>query len=71
MAVEVKEMALYDVKQVAQFFGITERTARRWCREGKLPALKVRGGRRWYVYGRDLLALELAQCACLECECVL
>ncbi len=60
MALEVKSEMLYDVKAVAEFFGITERTARRWCREGKLPAFKVRGGRRWYCYGKDLLSLRTA-----------
>ena len=60
MALEVKDGALYDVKAMSEFFVITERTARRWCREGKLPAFKLRGGRRWFVYGRDLLALDVA-----------
>ena len=60
MALEVKEAALYDVNQMSEFFGVGVGTVRKWCRSGRLPALKVRGGRRWYVYGRDLLALDKA-----------
>jgi excisionase family DNA binding protein len=60
MALEVKPEALYGVKAMSEFFGVNERTIQRWAREGRLPAFKVRGGRRWFCYGRDLLALDKA-----------
>jgi len=60
MALEVKEAALYDVKQMSEFFGVSVGTVTRCCRSGRLPAFKVRGGRRWFCYGRDLLELDVA-----------
>jgi len=63
MVLEVREGVLYRVVEVAQFLGITERTARRWCGEGVLPAFKLGRSKRWYVYGRDLLALNGARSA--------
>jgi len=58
---EVQESVLYRVVEVAKYLGITERTARKWCGEGTLPAFKLGKSKRWYVYGRDLLALNGAR----------
>ena len=38
---------------IALVFGVSESTARRWCREGALPAIRM--NRRWIVLRDDLL----------------
>ncbi|SHT46703.1 DNA binding domain, excisionase family [Mycobacteroides abscessus subsp. abscessus] len=46
-------------EQVAELFGVHPWTARKWCREGRIPAFKV-GPRLWRV---DLDALMAQQAA--------
>lgn len=43
---------LYDAGKIAQFFGVTVKTACEWCHEGKLPAFKI--GKEWKVRVSDL-----------------
>jgi hypothetical protein len=38
---EIKPEAIYDVKEVAEMFGLAERTVKRLVYEGKLPGRKV------------------------------
>ena len=47
---------LYTLEEAAAFLKVTYGTVLRWAKEGTLPAFKI--GRRWRVYGRDLLALN-------------
>jgi capsular exopolysaccharide synthesis family protein len=41
-----------DTRDVAQFLGVSEATASRWCQSGRLPAVK--SGRHWRVKRQDL-----------------
>ncbi len=43
---------LLSMSDVAQFLGVSEATASRWCQSGRLPAVK--SGRRWRVKRQDL-----------------
>ncbi len=43
---------LLSLSEVAQFLGVSEATAGRWCQSGRLPAVKA--GRRWRVKRQDL-----------------
>jgi len=45
------------VKDIAEIFGIHYLTARAWCQEGKLKAVKI--GRDWYVPITELERLGL------------
>ena len=47
---------LYTLEEAAAFLKVTYGTVLRWAKQGALPAFKI--GRRWRVYGRDLLALN-------------
>jgi excisionase family DNA binding protein len=47
-----KKDAVYGVDDVADFFGISHKTARTWCKEGKLPAFKI--GKQWKVRLSDI-----------------
>ena len=39
--------ALLDAEEVAAYFGVKKATVYRWCREGRIPCLKV--GKHWRV----------------------
>ncbi len=56
MRMIVEEKRIYGPKEVAQILQLSERTILRHLKEGRIPGFKV--GRRWRVYGRDLLALN-------------
>jgi len=43
---------IYDSKELARFFRVTEETICEWCKDGKLPAFKI--GKRWRVRVQDL-----------------
>jgi capsular exopolysaccharide synthesis family protein len=43
---------LLSLGEAAQFLGVSEATAGRWCQTGRLPAVKA--GRRWRVKRQDL-----------------
>lgn len=43
---------IYGAKQLAKFFGVTEKTIWEWCKKGKLPAFKI--GKEWKVRVLDL-----------------
>ena len=58
MVLEVQANALYDTEGMAEVLGVSRRTARKWCLEGRLPAFKL-GSRKWHCWGRDLLKLGL------------
>jgi len=47
MPIEVGDLKLYDVKELASLLDIQERTIRKLFREGKLKGRKL--ARRWYV----------------------
>lgn len=47
-----KKEAIYDAGKLAKFFGVTKRTARGWCKKGKLPAFKI--GKEWKIRVADL-----------------
>jgi succinoglycan biosynthesis transport protein ExoP len=48
-----------SLNDVAQFLGVSEATAGRWCQTGRLPAVKA--GRRWRVKRQDLDRFAQAQ----------
>ena len=43
---------IYGARDLAQFFGVTEKTIWEWCKKGKLPAFKI--GKEWKVRVADL-----------------
>jgi excisionase family DNA binding protein len=47
--------ALLTVEEVAGYFGVTMTTVYRWCREGRIPCLKI--GKHWRVRREELMAL--------------
>lgn len=47
------------MREMAAYLGIQVGTARRWCKEGRIPAFKKR--RRWYVRQGDLQAMVMHQ----------
>lgn len=46
------KQTIYDAGKLAQFFGVSKKTVREWCKAGKLPAFKI--GREWKVRVEDL-----------------
>jgi capsular exopolysaccharide synthesis family protein len=50
---------LLGLKEMAAYLGIETRTARRWCRDRRIPALKR--SLRWYVRRGDLQAMVTRQ----------
>jgi len=51
-AMAQRKEAIYDAGKLAKFFGVTKRTARGWCKKGKLPAFKI--GKEWKIRVADL-----------------
>jgi excisionase family DNA binding protein len=47
---------LYNLSEVAQLCGVHVVTVRHWVKFGELPAKRI--GRRWFVYGRDLVRAD-------------
>jgi excisionase family DNA binding protein len=47
--------ALLTAEEVAEYFGVTMTTVYRWCREGRIPCLKI--GKHWRVRREELMAL--------------
>ena len=43
---------VYGTKELARFFGVTEKTVCEWCKEGKLPTFKI--GHEWKIRVEDL-----------------
>lgn len=50
---------LLGLKETAAYLGIEPRTARRWCKDGRIPVLKRNW--RWYVRRGDLQAMVTRQ----------
>ena len=52
--------ALLSTDEVAEYFGVTTTTVYRWCREGRIPCMKV--GKHWRVRREELVdSLEKAE----------
>lgn len=47
MSIQVGDMKLYDVEELAEMLAVGEPTIRRYLREGKLKGKKL--AKRWYV----------------------
>lgn len=47
MSIQVGDMKLYDVEEVAEMLSVGEPTIRRYLRQGKLKGKKL--AKRWYV----------------------
>jgi excisionase family DNA binding protein len=45
--------ALLSVEEVAEYFGVTTTTVYRWCKEGRIPCLKI--GKLWRVRREELV----------------
>ncbi len=45
--------ALLSAEEVALYFGVKTTTVYRWCREGRIPCLKI--GKHWRVRREDLV----------------
>jgi len=43
---------LLDVKQTADYLQVSETTVQRWCRAGRLPAMRI--GHEWRIDGQRL-----------------
>ena len=52
MSIQVADMKLYDVEEVAEMLSVGEPTIRRYLREGKLKGKKL--AKRWYVSEENL-----------------
>lgn len=52
MAATWKTNTYLSLKQLAEVFGVNERTVRRWIGNGTLPAYKL--GHQWRISQRDL-----------------
>ena len=52
MAATWKTNTYLSLKQLAEVFGVNERTVRRWISSGTLPAYKL--GHQWRISQRDL-----------------
>lgn len=52
---------LWDIKTVAAYIGVTERTVRTWCQDGRLSYLKIGRTLRFRpdVVDRDLAKFEI------------
>ncbi len=50
---------LLGLSEMAAYLGVESRTARRWCKDGRIPALKK--SLRWYVRRGDLQAMVTRQ----------
>lgn len=48
----LKKETIYGAEKLARFFGVSTKTAREWCKKGKLPAFKI--GKQWKVRVVDL-----------------
>ena len=48
----VSEDELFTIAEVAAYLKLSQRTAWRWCKSGRLPAFKV--GHQWRVAQSDL-----------------
>ena len=45
--------ALLSAEEVAEYFGVTMTTVYRWCKEGRIPCMKV--GKHWRMRRSKLL----------------
>ena len=52
MSIQVGDMKLYDVEEVAEMLDVGEPTIRRYLRQGKLKGKKL--AKRWYVSEENL-----------------
>ena len=52
MSIQVGDMKLYDVEEVAEMLDVGEPTIRRYLRQGKLRGKKL--AKRWYVSEENL-----------------
>ena len=52
MSIQVGDMKLYDVEEVAEMLSVGEPTIRRYLRQGKLKGKKL--AKRWYVSEESL-----------------
>ena len=52
MSIQVGDMKLYDVEEVAEILSVGEPTIRRYLRQGKLKGKKL--AKRWYVSEENL-----------------
>jgi len=43
---------IYGTPELAEFFGVKEKTIWEWCKKGKLPGFKI--GKEWKVRVSDL-----------------
>jgi capsular exopolysaccharide synthesis family protein len=48
---------LLSLREMSAYLGIQPRTARRWCKDGRIPAIKKKS--RWYVREGDLQAMVM------------
>ena len=46
--------ALMSAREVAKYFGVKATTVYRWCKEGRIPCLKI--GKHWRVRHEELAA---------------
>jgi len=52
MSIQLGDMKLYDVEEVAEILSVGEPTIRRYLRQGKLKGKKL--AKRWYVSEENL-----------------
>ena len=59
LIMEIVPNALYTTANLADILDVNLQTVQKLLQNGELPGFKV--GRRWYVVGRDLLAMGQAK----------
>ena len=50
----------YSAQQVAQYFGVKQKTVHAWLRRGYLTGIKLPGTRDWRITEEDIRCFELA-----------
>lgn len=54
MAITIEAQSLYTVEELAELFGVQDRTIREYIREGRLRGRKF--AKRWYVSGQSVMS---------------
>jgi excisionase family DNA binding protein len=67
MTIEIKENALYTSEDLAEILQLSVATVQRMLKDGTLPGFKL-GSRRWYVLGKDLLAMGTGRATAYDVE---
>jgi len=51
---------VYKLNEVAEILGLKVRTIRQWVHDGKIEAVKIPGGKHWFVKESEVRRLQNA-----------